>query len=326
MNRFSLLLLFTVIGTSACQSTDTISVSKEIGTTTALLTTADLRIVTERTRPSVPLREGSGSITNHRVLCAEPSPDVAKALSTALTLGLTAQGRAPAGATGLEGGFNSAYATAESLAQLTDRVPAVQALRDGLFRACEAYANGSIGDHAYSLILSRYGDVLVTLLLGEAAAGSKRATLIKIDGQNLYIPPKTEGGGAQPSAQSPQPAPKAADSGNSDSMTAIAKSSETARSELTNHAMMTAQASGRTGQTDGENSTPEEDQSGAAADQRVFFNMQNAFIKRDSAGSMMVLCANVLDPTRPQYSINNPLHRSCEDFFSAISQQIGNKE
>ena len=40
------------------------------------------------------------------------------------------------------------------------------ALRDGLYSACQAYANQLIGKDAYSLILSQYGNLLVALASG----------------------------------------------------------------------------------------------------------------------------------------------------------------
>jgi myosin heavy subunit len=63
-------------------------------------------------------------------------------------------------------------ATAESLAQLGERLATIQLLRDGLFRACEAYANGALSDMSYAILLSRYDDTMVTLLSSELAAGA----------------------------------------------------------------------------------------------------------------------------------------------------------
>jgi hypothetical protein len=63
-------------------------------------------------------------------------------------------------------------AHAQALAQLTNRLATIQLLRDGLYRACEAYANGALSDIAYAVMLSGYGDVMVTLLTGELVAGN----------------------------------------------------------------------------------------------------------------------------------------------------------
>jgi hypothetical protein len=135
-----------------------------LGETKAVATRGDLRVITERADPH-PLA-GMG---RHDVVCAEPSPDVALALST--TLSLEASGKTAAvDATGKASGSVS-----EAVLALAGRTTAVVALRDSLFRACEAYANGVIGRDGYGLILSQYGDLLVTLMLGEDAAQSARA-------------------------------------------------------------------------------------------------------------------------------------------------------
>jgi hypothetical protein len=51
------------------------------------------------------------------------------------------------------------------------RTAGVVALRDGLYKACEAYANGVIGKDAYALVLSQYGNLLVALA-GGTSGGS----------------------------------------------------------------------------------------------------------------------------------------------------------
>jgi hypothetical protein len=125
----------------------------------ALVTNAASRLIMDRPLPH------SGD--EKRLICSEPSPDIAVALSTALAL--TGSGKTPSGET-VSVGYNET--TAEAITSLAGRTEAVVALRDGLFKACEAYANGLIHREAYQLILSQYGDLLVTLMLGEAAASA----------------------------------------------------------------------------------------------------------------------------------------------------------
>jgi hypothetical protein len=55
---------------------------------------------------------------------------------------------------------------------LAGRSTALLGLRDGLYRACEAYANGALGADAYALILSRYGQLMTTLFLGQDVTGA----------------------------------------------------------------------------------------------------------------------------------------------------------
>jgi hypothetical protein len=125
-------------------------------TTPTAYTTADIRMISERVHP----------VTGRKVICTEPSPDVAKALSAA------AQLSAKGGDAATTGSLAAGGATGEAVMALAGRSTALLGLRDGLFRACEAYANGALGADAYALILSRYGQLMTTLFLGQDVTGA----------------------------------------------------------------------------------------------------------------------------------------------------------
>ena len=129
-----------------------------IGNHPATYTTADIRVVSLRPHP----------LGGREIMCAEPSPDVARALATALSISAEISGK---------GGGSFGGGSAEAVAELAGRTTALLGLRDGLYRTCEAYANGIIGDDAYALVLSRYGQLMTTLFLGQdiAAAEGKAA-------------------------------------------------------------------------------------------------------------------------------------------------------
>jgi hypothetical protein len=133
-------------------------------------TTAEIRVISQRKHPQ----------TGQNVICTEPTPDVAKALSTATQLSLKAGTKTGAsGEAGLSGG------SAEAIAELAGRSTALIALRDGLYRACEAYANGTIGSDAYGLVLSRYGQLMTTLFLGEDIRGAAAAAAAPVTSPSL---------------------------------------------------------------------------------------------------------------------------------------------
>jgi hypothetical protein len=71
---------------------------------------------------------------------------------------------------------------AEAAAQLGERLATIQLLRDGLYRACEAYANGAISEAAYAVMLSRYDDTMITMFMGELAAGNFGRRLAALGG------------------------------------------------------------------------------------------------------------------------------------------------
>lgn len=125
-------------------------------------------LVTMRNRPDL-----ATPLAARQILCTAPSPDWATALAMAQQI--QGSGGVTGGATGSLSASNS---LTETVTALAGRTAGVVALRDGLYRACEAYANGVIGKDAYALILSQYGNLLVALAGsgGGAAASSGAAS------------------------------------------------------------------------------------------------------------------------------------------------------
>jgi hypothetical protein len=147
---------------------------KELGDTRALLTTAEQRTIMVRPYKNTTSRDRK--IIPKEIICAEPSADVATIMSKSFNLSnaLEVLVRKPDVQAEAAGKVASALSIsqAQALAQLTNRLATIQLLRDGLYRACEAYANGALSDIAYAVMLSGYGDVMVTLLTGELVAGN----------------------------------------------------------------------------------------------------------------------------------------------------------
>ncbi len=129
----------------------------------SLVTDAKQRVIWNR-------RQGDG-----RFLCAEPSPDVAQAFSEAMKIAasLAGESASPDGSTkkiDASGSFARSYAGA--VAQLGERLAVIQLLRDEMYRACEAYANGALTKVSYTLKLARLDKKMATLLSSEMAAGA----------------------------------------------------------------------------------------------------------------------------------------------------------
>jgi len=136
---------------------------------------------------------GDAVVKNHpqRIICAEPSPDVAQAISAAFSAAAQVDAKlaaAPAaGATvggsqqiAGSGSVGSAYAS--SIAQLGERLSTVALLRDKMYRACEAYQNGAISDTSYTLMLARFDKTMTSLLSSELAAGAFGRNLAALGG------------------------------------------------------------------------------------------------------------------------------------------------
>lgn len=145
----------------SCTSANERVLPASVGTTRAIATTGSLRLVTERDRMGYP------------ILCSEPSPDYAVAFDKAAKATVTV--------TSADGSSTSIAPDTSSVEDVTPgegRAQAVLALRDGLHAACQSYANGLIGQDAYSIILSQYGNLLVALVGKQAvdAAGKPIST------------------------------------------------------------------------------------------------------------------------------------------------------
>jgi hypothetical protein len=136
---------------------------------------ADYHLAIVRTGPSI-VRPDGAEVGRQDVLCEEPSPDWAIAFGTAFA------GAASGGASGGPSGSVSGSATTtEAITALAGRTAGVVALRDGLYSACQAYANQLICKDAYSLILSQYGNLLVALTSGGGGGGAASAAPAFLD-------------------------------------------------------------------------------------------------------------------------------------------------
>jgi len=125
----------------------------------SLLTDAKVRTVVSR------------DVDGRRIVCAEPSPDALVAVAQAASAQAQVAGK---GAGGIS------FSLSESAASIGIRTATIQLLRDGLYRACEAYANGAIDNFGYALILNKIDDVMVTLLGIEGLTRIPPATQVAI--------------------------------------------------------------------------------------------------------------------------------------------------
>ena len=137
----------------------------------SVATGARHRIIVVR-QPRIESRPGL--VTPYSIVCAEPSPDVATAISTSFGASLSLLG---------QGSGSISDQTVQGLAQLADRTASIQLMRDQMYRACEAYANGAITGTSYSLLMNQINETMITLLLGETAGGAFGRSLAAIGGK-----------------------------------------------------------------------------------------------------------------------------------------------
>jgi hypothetical protein len=116
----------------------------------------------------------TGLVDPKTIICTEPSPDVATTIANSFGVGASIFGKGTASLSAQQ---------VEGLVQLGERTAAIQLLRDKMYQTCVAYANGAISGTTYSLLMSRLDDSIVTLSLGDGAAGAFGRKLSGIGGE-----------------------------------------------------------------------------------------------------------------------------------------------
>ena len=155
---------------AGCDTPNTRFASLEFGDAKGLAAGGNLRLITQRPREMAAGRNGPAYSQN--VMCSEPSPDYLVTFDRKVTG--KAQGNFVADAaatidTNIEFNENAGQNGA-------GRTAGVLALRDGLYAACQAYANGIIGQDAYSAILSQYGFLITTVAVSEGKSAASMAS------------------------------------------------------------------------------------------------------------------------------------------------------
>lgn len=115
-----------------------------------------------------------GLVNPTRIVCAEPSPDVAAIVANAFGFSVSVLG---------QGSGALSASQVKGVIQLAERTASIQLLRDQMYRACEAYANGAVSGTTYSLIMSKMNKVMVSLMLGETAGGAFGRSLAAAGGK-----------------------------------------------------------------------------------------------------------------------------------------------
>jgi hypothetical protein len=249
------------------------------------------------------------------VICAEPSPEVAKAFSTAFGASAEAEAKAiPAlsQAGDVRGALAVSRARSEAIAQLGKRLGTIQLLRNGLFSACEAYANGAISPISYAFLLSRFGDVMVTLLAVEMVSGDGIAS----DGTTTEAtaPPSGTGklapGDASQDGSAPDAQPVAAE-GAPAAMKKVAAVKKAGVSDHTNAQGGDAAAgkSGAPGAHTSASSTPGQATKVGLSDAQTtaIVQLQQAYLRGSEAGPLVLACAVALDDKSQAGANGGPL-------------------
>ena len=130
--------------------------------------------------PRIPVRtiaeDPSGDLkpkfSQRAIICAEPSPDALTAIANTIDTEVRRKTVDSSGATD-ETTESLAGSLSETAQTIGDRTQVIQLIRDALYRACEAYANGAIDDFGYAVILGQI-DLFMLQLLSADVLGKAR--------------------------------------------------------------------------------------------------------------------------------------------------------
>lgn len=162
--KSSYLIIGCVIALSGCTAgNNAILKTVKVGDNTEdvhIFTGARQRLITNHF-PKLTTRPGL--VDPQRIVCAEPSPDIAVNVANSLSAGLGVFGY---------GSGSISVDSAEGLAQLAERTVSIQLMQMLMYRTCEAYSNGAIPGTVYNSKMDRIFQAMVTLSVADTAGGN----------------------------------------------------------------------------------------------------------------------------------------------------------
>jgi hypothetical protein len=273
-----------------------------------LMTSADVRLV----HRAVPQCSGDGRVRPAYITCAEPSPDIAKAVSSSFDFGSSFVAGGLLSGISPEAAAAVSIARAESMAQLTQRLATIQLLRDGLYRACEMYANGALSETTYAMMLGRYDDTMVTMLLGELAAGNFGGQLAALGMAASGTAASTLAASSRRIADIAEGTPATADAGEPASGGQATGPSSNINESVTTNLSAAAKSLAEAAnviaaRSEGFKQSPEIS--------RTIALMQRKFIENINSDSLVVACVNTLDRESAERPERTKLSSLCNDII-----------
>ncbi|MCK6454658.1 MAG: hypothetical protein L6R19_28010 [Alphaproteobacteria bacterium] len=289
-----------------------------------------------------------GQVDPKRVVCAEPSPDVATTLAQSITASVNAAAQvqsADGASKAIQAAGQFGQSSVQGALQLAERLTTVTLLRDSLHRACEAYANGALSDMSYSLILSRYHATMVTLLNSELMAGAFGRELGALTGEASHA----LGGMAEEVTQAQSALQAAENDANAktkavaDAQKALAESPE-AEKEAKGKLLIVAQENARKANSNVFLARADleaarlKGASGRARIDAINVKAIKADVSPDVAEKLVVMtkqlnesgipeamtvaCITAMDRTKDAYERQGKLAAKCEEYFAGMSEAV----
>ncbi|ANQ85063.1 hypothetical protein dqs_2026 [Azoarcus olearius] len=155
--------LAVAVGSSGCAQWNTAYRSMDFRDNSGVMVDVKQRAIIQGKRSGNGHADDGNGAT---VICAEPSPDA----MSAAAVEIAAEGQSP---TGSGGGLG--IATQEGAAFIGLRTQSIQAMRDQMYRLCEAYLNGAISKGQFELHSRRHQRYMVAIMAIEQLTGTIRS-------------------------------------------------------------------------------------------------------------------------------------------------------
>ena len=118
---------------------------------------------------SVKKTKGTGNTISWEGVCAEPAPNAISSLAATLGVDFTLTDK---------GKLGFSQSISEAAGSIGIRTAAIEALRDIMYRNCEAYALGGISDIGLETLQRRFQSTMVAILAIEQLTGAVRAPAV----------------------------------------------------------------------------------------------------------------------------------------------------
>ena len=164
LKTISVIAIVTIL--NGCASFTHYNKERELSEDSAVFIDAKQRGIYKAKRTETTGKDAGKVIVTWEGVCAEPSPDAISSLAATLGVDLSLTDK---------GNLGVSQSLAEGVSSIGIRTAAIEALRDIMYRNCEAYALGGVSSIGLETLQRRFQSTMVAILAIEQLTGAARA-------------------------------------------------------------------------------------------------------------------------------------------------------
>jgi hypothetical protein len=170
-----LIVYVLAIALSGCALTSSVNRERSLNNNKAIFVDAKQRGIYAVKRTTEQKNGNGEQKIIWEAFCAEPSPDAISSLASTLGVDFTLTDK---------GKLGFSKSSAEGVGSIGLRTAAIEALRDIMYRNCEAYAMGAISPYGIETLQRRFQSTMVAILAIEQLTGAVRAPAVVLSGNS----------------------------------------------------------------------------------------------------------------------------------------------